>query len=161
MGLVWDTVWPLWSVPVDGSPLSLCWRSDLVANVEKPYSIPFMCLVARERERSPWLTPLQIGMDTVSVTVSISVLQVKRCATCFSHNWLVSSMVWLSGLLHWPYTQKSGGSAILVITNFLAFVRFYLTIFPSWIRIRILNADPDPGVKMNANPCGSGSTALS
>ena len=106
MGLVWDTVWPLWSVPVDGSPLSLCWRSDLVANVEKPYSIPFMCLVARERERSPWLTPLQIGMDTVSVTVSISVLQVKRCATCFSHNWLVSSMVWLSGLLHWPYIRS-------------------------------------------------------
>ena len=28
------------------------------------------------------------------------------------------------------------------------------------IRIHILNADPDPGGKMNADPCGSGSTAL-
>ena len=28
-------------------------------------------------------------------------------------------------------------------------------IFPSWIWIRILNADPDPGRKMNADPCGS------
>ena len=38
----------------------------------------------------------------------------------------------------------------------------YLTIFSSWIRIRILNADPDLGVKINADPCGSGyrSTAL-
>ena len=28
--------------------------------------------------------------------------------------------------------------------------------FPSWIRIRILNADPDPGGKLNADPSGSG-----
>ena len=28
------------------------------------------------------------------------------------------------------------------------------------MRIRILNADPDPGDKMNADPCGSGSEAL-
>jgi hypothetical protein len=27
----------------------------------------------------------------------------------------------------------------------------------SWIRIRIWNADPDPGDKFNADPCGSGS----
>ncbi len=26
----------------------------------------------------------------------------------------------------------------------------------SWIRIRIWNADPDPGDKFNADPCGSG-----
>ncbi len=26
----------------------------------------------------------------------------------------------------------------------------------SWIRIRIRNADPDPGDKFNADPCGSG-----
>jgi hypothetical protein len=25
-----------------------------------------------------------------------------------------------------------------------------------WIRIRIRNADPDPGGKFNADPCGSG-----
>ena len=51
---------------------------------------------------------------------------------------------------------------LAVITNFLAFFCSYLTIFSSWIRIRILNADPDLGVKINADPCGSGyrSTAL-
>ena len=49
---------------------------------------------------------------------------------------------------------------IAVISNFLAFFCFYLKNFPSWIRIRILNADPDPGGKMNADPSGSGSTAL-
>ena len=49
-----------------------------------------------------------------------------------------------------------------VISNFLAFFCFYLNNFPSWIRIRILNADPDPdqGGKMNADPCRSGSAAL-
>ena len=50
---------------------------------------------------------------------------------------------------------------IAVIFNFLAFLVFsvfYLKNFPSWIRI--LNAGPDPGDKMNADPCGSGSTAL-
>ena len=47
-----------------------------------------------------------------------------------------------------------------IITNFLAFFQFFPKIFPSWIRIRILNADPDPGGTMNADPCGSGSTAL-
>ena len=36
------------------------------------------------------------------------------------------------------------------ITNFLAFFQFYLKIFPSWIRIRIFIADPDPGLKTNA-----------
>jgi hypothetical protein len=30
----------------------------------------------------------------------------------------------------------------------------------SWIRIRIWNADPDPGDKFNADPCGSGSETL-
>ncbi len=30
----------------------------------------------------------------------------------------------------------------------------------SWIRIRIRNADPDPGDKSNADPCGSGSETL-
>ena len=44
-------------------------------------------------------------------------------------------------------------------------VQIYLTwqIYSnSWIRIRILNAYPDPklGGKMNTDPCGSGSTAL-
>jgi hypothetical protein len=32
--------------------------------------------------------------------------------------------------------------------------------FPSLIRIRISNMDPDPGQQINAGPCGSGSTAL-
>ena len=47
-----------------------------------------------------------------------------------------------------------------VISNFLASFCFYLNNFPSWIRIRILNADPDLGGKMNADPCRSGSAAL-
>ena len=49
---------------------------------------------------------------------------------------------------------------IAVISNFLAFFCCYKENFPSWIRIRIMNAAPDPGGKMNADPCGSGSTAL-
>ena len=40
----------------------------------------------------------------------------------------------------------------------LPFFCFYLKYFSSWIRI--INADPDPVGKMNADPCGSGSTAL-
>ena len=43
---------------------------------------------------------------------------------------------------------------------FLHLLSFYLTIFPSWFRIGILNADPYPEVKMNVDPCRSGSTAL-
>ena len=35
-----------------------------------------------------------------------------------------------------------------------------ITNFPSWIRIRILDEDPDSGEKMNADPCKSGSTPL-
>ncbi len=31
---------------------------------------------------------------------------------------------------------------------------------PSWIRIRNLNADPDPATQINADPCGSGSETL-
>ena len=42
----------------------------------------------------------------------------------------------------------------------LPFFCFYLKYFPSWIRIRIINADLDPVGKMKADPCGSGSTAL-
>ena len=49
---------------------------------------------------------------------------------------------------------------LVIIINFLAFFLFLFENFPSWIRIRILKADPDPGGKMNADPCGSGSTAL-
>ena len=36
----------------------------------------------------------------------------------------------------------------------------YFSNFPSSTRIRIQFADPDPGEEMNADPCGSGSTAL-
>ncbi len=35
--------------------------------------------------------------------------------------------------------------------NFLAFRANFIS---SWIRIRIRNADPDPGNKSNADPCG-------
>ena len=38
-----------------------------------------------------------------------------------------------------------------LVTNFLTFFCF-LNIFPSWILIRILNAEPDPGRKINADP---------
>jgi hypothetical protein len=31
---------------------------------------------------------------------------------------------------------------------------------PSWIRIRNLNADPDPATQINADPSGSGSETL-
>ena len=46
------------------------------------------------------------------------------------------------------------------LPKFIALFLFFPQIFPSLIRI--LNADPDPGGKMNADPCGSGSrsTAL-
>ena len=45
-------------------------------------------------------------------------------------------------------------------TNFLAFFHFFPQMFPLWIRVRILNADPDPRGKMNADSWGSGSTDL-
>ena len=35
----------------------------------------------------------------------------------------------------------------------LNFFSFFPQLFPYWIRNRILNADPDPGGKMNADPC--------
>jgi hypothetical protein len=38
--------------------------------------------------------------------------------------------------------------------NFLAFGANFIS---CWIRIRIRNADPDPGDKSNADPCGYGS----
>jgi hypothetical protein len=34
------------------------------------------------------------------------------------------------------------------------------SILPSWIRIRNLNADPDPATQINADPCVSGSETL-
>ena len=52
----------------------------------------------------------------------------------------------------WPSgagaAQKGGGSATL---NFFQFLVDKFT---------LLDPDPDPGGKMNADPCGSGSTAL-
>ena len=41
---------------------------------------------------------------------------------------------------------------VAVISNFLAFFQFLVDKFTL--------LDPDPGGKMNADPCGSGSTAL-
>ena len=43
---------------------------------------------------------------------------------------------------------------LAIMTNFLAFFLFLFDNFS------LLDPDPDPGVKMNADPCGSGSTAL-
>ena len=43
---------------------------------------------------------------------------------------------------------------IAVISNFLAFFLFLFEKFS------LLDPDPDPESKMNADPCGSGSTAL-
>jgi hypothetical protein len=44
----------------------------------------------------------------------------------------------------------------------LGFFYFCGSFLPSWIRIRIrnLNADPDPATQINADPCGSGSETL-
>jgi hypothetical protein len=44
----------------------------------------------------------------------------------------------------------------------LYFFYFCGSFLPSWIRIRIrnLNADPDPATQINADPCGSGSETL-
>ena len=41
---------------------------------------------------------------------------------------------------------------VAVISNFLAFFQFLVDKFT------LLDPDPDPGGKMNADPCGSGST---
>jgi hypothetical protein len=36
------------------------------------------------------------------------------------------------------------------------FFYFCGSFLPSWIRIRNLNADPEPATQINADPCGSG-----
>ena len=41
---------------------------------------------------------------------------------------------------------------ITISNNFLSYFMFFTQNSPSWIRIRILNTDPDPGGKMNADP---------
>jgi hypothetical protein len=41
----------------------------------------------------------------------------------------------------------------------LDFFYFCWSFLPSWIRIRNLNADPDPATQINADPCGSGSVS--
>jgi hypothetical protein len=38
----------------------------------------------------------------------------------------------------------------------LDFFHFCGSYLSSWIRIRNLNADPDPATQINADPCGSG-----
>ncbi len=42
----------------------------------------------------------------------------------------------------------------------LDFFYFCGSFLPAWIRIRNLNADPDPATQINADPCGSGSETL-
>ncbi len=46
--------------------------------------------------------------------------------------------------------------------KFFTYFYFCGSFLPSWNRIRILNADPDPdpATQINADPCGSGSTTL-
>ena len=44
--------------------------------------------------------------------------------------------------------------------EFPCILKFYFSIFSPWIRIRILNADPVPVGKINADSCGSESRAL-
>ena len=41
---------------------------------------------------------------------------------------------------------------ITISNNFFSCFMFFTQNSPSWIRIRILNTDPDPGGKMNADP---------
>ena len=48
-----------------------------------------------------------------------------------------------------PNLLHSFQKTITTGTNFLAFFLFFPQSFPSWIRL--LNADPDPGGKMNAD----------
>jgi hypothetical protein len=42
----------------------------------------------------------------------------------------------------------------------MIFLAFGANFISCWIRIRIPNADPDPGDKSTADPCGSGSETL-
>jgi hypothetical protein len=49
---------------------------------------------------------------------------------------------------------------VLKNMKILAFFYFCGSFLPSWIRIRNLNADPDPATQINADPCGSGSKTL-
>ena len=56
------------------------------------------------------------------------------------------------------YCNNGTESNLQLLPISLHFFCFYLKNVPS--RIRILNADTDPGGKMNADPCRSGSTAL-
>ena len=44
---------------------------------------------------------------------------------------------------------------LLPVLISMHFFCFFLKIFPSWIWIRVLNSDADPGGKMNAYPSGS------
>ena len=44
--------------------------------------------------------------------------------------------------------------------EFPCILKFYFSNFSPWIRIRILNADPVPVGKINADSCGSESRAL-
>jgi hypothetical protein len=52
---------------------------------------------------------------------------------------------------------------VLKNMKILFFFYFCWSFLPSWIRIRIrnLNADPNPATQINADPCGSGSETLS
>ena len=76
--------------------------------------------------------------------------------SCKTHKRLLKSKKqWSVGQI---YFKKLNKLAVLAIS--LNFFCFYLKNFPSWIRIPIQYADPVPGDKMNADPCGYGSTAL-
>jgi hypothetical protein len=48
----------------------------------------------------------------------------------------------------------------ITLNDMIFFLAFGAKFISCWIRIRIRNADPDPGYKSNADPCGSGYETL-
>ena len=71
----------------------------------------------------------------------------------------LAKFVWYKEREHRLLKSKNPGSwskftwiflnKIIIITNFHTFTWYYSLNFPSWIRIRIIYVDPDPGGKMN------------
>jgi hypothetical protein len=49
-------------------------------------------------------------------------------------------------------SQKRTSSTVLKNMKILDFFLFLWAFLPSWIRIRNLNADPDPATQINADP---------
>ena len=73
--------------------------------------------------------------------------KVSWCKTVLNKSWYLNTNATLKRV-----------NKVAVISNFLAFFPFLVDKFTLLDLDR--NADPDPGGKMNADLCGSGSTAL-